>query len=591
MIKRRLAGLHVAYVFALGLMGWVVTIILTVDPPTSFRPFAFTWELPACLMLMTLARMLAFRVFRRVRIALDSMFYIAAVFVYGSLSTAWLVLITLTLDAAINVARDRGVPIRGEAPWHYTAAWIIHNGGLPALVFSGLGWFFNDSTLYPLADTTLVWKFPLFYMLFLTVHYFLAGSSEWFIGTRSRNLIRDFFVKTVTAETILIPLSMAMVLGYMYQGFGLFLLIGASGLIFNVIFRRGALAAEKLRQQVEALSTLNKVGRIIAGSLERPTLMTNLAKETLRMVGHNSRFMLGLVDEKSGIVHYDVFSESGELFKQMAVDRSQGLSGWVMKNRSALNLGDVQKEWPLYLSDYAYNDPDYHSWLGVPLIFYDEVLGVLSVQSTDKYVFSAEHMQTLNSIADQAAVAIENSRLYEMATVDGLTGLFVRRHFDQRIVEEWDRAVRYGAPLAVGLLDLDKFKELNDTHGHQAGDYVLRAAAATVKANMRSFDISARYGGEEFVFILPRTSVDEAAKVAERVRGDIEKMVINAQGRNLKVTASIGIAGFPCDDVNDAWGMVERADRALYDAKKGGRNRVIVADDRGGVKHISSAAV
>jgi diguanylate cyclase (GGDEF)-like protein len=254
-----------------------------------------------------------------------------------------------------------------------------------------------------------------------------------------------------------------------------------------------------------------------------------------------------------------------------------GLPGYVMTNRKPLLIDDLHSEYGRYSSDGDYYDSRFCSWLGIPLMVYDEVVGVLSVQTTEQEAYTQDDLEVLTTIADQAAVALENARLYELATVDGLTGLFVRRYFDQRLVEEWERSSRYDNDMAVALFDLDNFKKLNDTYGHQTGDEVLRHAASIVRDNMRSFDIAARYGGEEFAFIFPRTDEADAQAVAERIRFDLESNPIQTPGGSIHVTASIGLAVANEADQGNPLELVARADVALYKAKELGRNQVVLA--------------
>jgi diguanylate cyclase (GGDEF)-like protein len=170
--------------------------------------------------------------------------------------------------------------------------------------------------------------------------------------------------------------------------------------------------------------------------------------------------------------------------------------------------------------------------------------------------------------------------------VDGLTGLFVRRYFDARIEEEIERSKRYGSAFSVVMVDVDDFKRLNDTHGHLIGDRVLRGIANVVKSQMRGVDTAARYGGEELALILPRTEMVGAYNVGERIRAAIAEMRITTDvdaSQALRVTASFGIASYPESKARDGEDLVRRADRALYRAKKTGKNRVELywSDDSG----------
>ena len=166
------------------------------------------------------------------------------------------------------------------------------------------------------------------------------------------------------------------------------------------------------------------------------------------------------------------------------------------------------------------------SWLGVPLFMYGECDGVIVVQSTRTAAFPAEHQRLLESLALQIAAALQNAHHYELAMVDSLTGLFVRRYFNARIEEEIERSKRYGSPFSVVMMDVDDFKRLNDTYGHLVGDRVLREIANVVKAQMRGVDTASRYGGEEIAVILPRTEMVGAYNLAERIREGIDELRI-----------------------------------------------------------------
>lgn len=173
----------------------------------------------------------------------------------------------------------------------------------------------------------------------------------------------------------------------------------------------------------------------------------------------------------------------------------------------------------------------------------------------------------------------KNKELEELSISDGLTGLFNHRHIHEELHEEFERAERAQGPLAVAMFDLDHFKRVNDTYGHQTGDRVLVELSAILRQTAREIDKLGRYGGEEFIVILPNTDIDDAASFADRVRQKIEHHAFPA-GRNdpLRMTLSAGVAAYPHPHVKEARSLVERADIALYAAKRGGRNRVIRED-------------
>ncbi len=183
-------------------------------------------------------------------------------------------------------------------------------------------------------------------------------------------------------------------------------------------------------------------------------------------------------------------------------------------------------------------------------------------------------------LEERSRIAGELAETRELAIRDALTGLHNRRHLELLLEEEITRSVRHARPLAVAMLDIDHFKEINDRHGHRIGDQVLRAMGSVVRDNLRALDKPARYGGEELVLILPETTAPGAALVAERVRAAIEahrfEVLADDAPLELRITVSIGIAHVPIDG-DTAGRLLEVADRAMYEAKARGRNQTVVA--------------
>jgi diguanylate cyclase (GGDEF)-like protein len=168
--------------------------------------------------------------------------------------------------------------------------------------------------------------------------------------------------------------------------------------------------------------------------------------------------------------------------------------------------------------------------------------------------------------------------MFESASRDALTQVYNKRYFLERLHSEFAFARRHGVPLSLIIFDIDHFKQVNDTHGHLAGDYVLAELAKVVSPAIRSEDTFARYGGEEFVIMSRSTDPPSAAVVSERVREAVEAHDFVYEGVPIPVTISAGLAATPHPEVQSPEDLVARADRALYEAKRGGRNQVVIAE-------------
>src|SRR4051812_5030390 len=207
-----------------------------------------------------------------------------------------------------------------------------------------------------------------------------------------------------------------------------------------------------------------------------------------------------------------------------------------------------------------------------------DFVGVISIARRGRE-FSVQERDLFAYLAGQATLSLENVDLHEtvqqQAVTDELTGLFNVRQFHSRLDGEIDRAERFGTPLSLVMLDIDKFKSVNDTHGHQQGDRVLVEVARVLRRLSRDVDLPARYGGEEMAVVLPQTDLAGAEQGAERMRAAIEAMQIPRLdgGDLLPITASFGVASFPMQAA-DKTALIAAADAALYRAKRGGRNRV-----------------
>jgi diguanylate cyclase (GGDEF)-like protein len=268
-----------------------------------------------------------------------------------------------------------------------------------------------------------------------------------------------------------------------------------------------------------------------------------------------------------------------------------GLVAMAVKNHICLpKNGELRDAYtPIFDTDVRMRG--YPSLLVVPLIYGSAALGSLVIAGRRPRLFSKSKIEMLGVLANQIGVSLENARMYQameaMATTDALTGLKNRRVFQERLSELLRRADRHGGPVTVLLCDIDHFKRINDTYGHLVGDQVLRRVAQVVQAQVRTIDVAARYGGEEFVVILDSTDQAGGRLLAERIRQEVQRLVLQSEKGAFSCTLSLGVATFP-DDAPGAASeprlIIECADQALYAAKRNGRNQSVTAREAAAVR-------
>jgi diguanylate cyclase (GGDEF)-like protein len=283
---------------------------------------------------------------------------------------------------------------------------------------------------------------------------------------------------------------------------------------------------------------------------------------------------------------HEICAVSGEGAAKLVGQRfrhNSGLVSMVVANRHALPYrGDYDPARQVVFTR-RLTPPAMPSLLVLPLLVHERALGTLVLGSARRGAFGDSVRPTLEVLASHVAVSLANARmlkrLEELATLDGLTGLLNKRALTELATQKLKSATRFKKPLSLMVCDIDHFKKVNDTYGHDVGDLVIKGFGEVLRRVKRDTDIVGRFGGEEFVVVCEETDDRGAAQLAERIRSELEATTFHSELGQVKVTCSVGVAPFP--SAGETWeALFKAADEGLYVSKRGGRNRVTVWSPR-----------
>jgi diguanylate cyclase (GGDEF)-like protein len=332
-----------------------------------------------------------------------------------------------------------------------------------------------------------------------------------------------------------------------------------------------------LQQYTDELDTLKKLSLNLTSSLNLPTVLDAVVTEAMRLVKNAWTAHIFLYNA-DGILEFGAaLNSDGARNQPISMPRKEGLTYTVARSGEQIAIDDI-KSHPLYKDSHE----EWHgSIIGIPLKFNDNVVGVMNLSKSITGGFTRSELRLLELLADQAAVAISNASLHQLISIqaftDTVTGIANRRALDDRLEREVYNARRNGYTFAVVMMDLDGFKEVNDTYGHAVGDQVLRLMSSFLSVVVRSTDFLVRYGGDEFTLILSQTDPPAAHLVMEKILEKIKNFSFDApNGDKIKLGLSAGIAFYPTHALTPS-DLLHASDDALYQAKKHNRGSYRIA--------------
>jgi diguanylate cyclase (GGDEF)-like protein len=336
------------------------------------------------------------------------------------------------------------------------------------------------------------------------------------------------------------------------------------------------------QQHIHRLETINKVSRQIMLTLDTEQTLS-LLNAAIQEAVEADTFFVGIVQGDD--IHLKLFYDEGEYFNGMQVPFAGTLSGWVVKNQKELFLPDLRDEVQLEGVKRVVigREKTSLSWMGVPMKAAN-VTGVLSMSSYTPNAFDLADMELLSNLAQHITLALDNTirhaQVEEQARLDNMTGVYNHAYFLKKLEEQAEESLSKNTPLSLIMLDIDYFKQFNDTFGHLVGDHILNSLCKSIKQHIKLEDAVGRWGGEEFVISLPGATGEQALQVAKRVSGTLASLrVADRDQRTVPVpTVSQGIAVFP-SEADEIYRLIDLADRRLYVAKERGRNQIEPSTD------------
>ena len=420
----------------------------------------------------------------------------------------------------------------------------------------------------------------------------------------------ELFIATTGIITALVYTNLPMF------GFALYV---AFIVVIAILFKWVTGLSETWRLRADEFAAINRINQLVSAATDLNKLLEHVFLEVKNLVP-SAAFLLGIYKPHSNEMDIRLNVDEGKRHPPCTRKLGQGILAWSLQNQASIFIADVRKDPHPALKKMITLGRESVSIIVIPIIYRDKPVGALSVQDYKPKAFTRHQLHLLEGFARQIAVAITNIRLFDelkaqrqmlevrvdkrtaelMKTTfsltqakeqtetllaqleresrsDALTGIANRRYLDEFLPVEMERAKRYNRPLTIAMLDIDRFKRVNDTLGHAMGDQVLCTIAKILTTELRSTDRAVRLGGEEFIIVFPETTNSDGIATCEKLRTLIALYPWSRLARNLSVTMSFGVASLEYIEQTVPQ-ILASADRALYQAKKTGRNRVCSSD-------------
>jgi len=340
----------------------------------------------------------------------------------------------------------------------------------------------------------------------------------------------------------------------------------------------------ELKRQIERLSLFHEVGKALASTLDLQKILQTVMEKISDFLQPDTWSLL-MLDEATQELYFEIAIGAGaHKLKDVRLKLGEGIAGWVAQHGEPVLIEDVKRD-PRFSRRFdELTQMDTRSVVCVPIRGREKILGVIElVNCLGRESFRREDIPILKSLADYAAIALENARyvqrIHELTITDDCTALYNARHLNFVLDAEIYRSTRYNYEFSVIFLDLDHFKQVNDTRGHLVGSKLLWMIGDIIKGHLRLIDYAFRYGGDEFVVLLPQTAKKNSLMVVRRLKDLLNsKVFFTDEGLNIKVTASFGVASFP-NDGRTRKELLRMADEAMYLVKNTTRNGIAMAGE------------